>query len=93
MRLIFYTLILSLALSPLGCGPSRDNQDAARKREEQDRKSAAFKAGEATHELSREAGKAAREAGRELRKEAGEAREGRKAAGREERAKQKKTEQ
>jgi uncharacterized lipoprotein NlpE involved in copper resistance len=88
MRRIFHISIVFLTL--LGCGRRQQDRDASQ-RNEQDRKSAAFKAGEIGHELSKEAGKAAAAAGRELRKDAHEAHEGWKQAEHEDRAKKRTT--
>jgi hypothetical protein len=52
------------------------NRDAQREREERDRSSAAFKAGEAAHEIAKHAEKTAAAAERELKESARKASEG-----------------
>jgi hypothetical protein len=86
MRFVFYFAIAVSVSSLGGCSSRRTGP------EEHDRSSAAYRAGEFAHDLSKEAGKAAKAAGKEIRKDAGEAHEGWKEAAREDRAKKKKTE-
>ena len=68
-------LLIVLALS-VACGPSEREREARHQREEQDRNSAAFKIGEAAHELAKHAEKAAAIAGRKLDEGARKAAEG-----------------
>ena len=87
MRLIW---IVCFAVGLSSCSLSHRNQSSAN-RDEEDRKSAAFKAGEIAHGLSKEAGKAAKAAGKEIGREAHELREGWKEAQREDRTRKKTT--
>jgi hypothetical protein len=72
MRLI---CIVGLVVGLSSCGSSHRDAGSAN-RNDDDRKSAAFKAGEMAHGLSKEAGKAAKAAGKEIGKDAHELREG-----------------
>jgi len=85
-----FICILGLVAGLSSCNSSHRESDGA-SRNEQDRKSAAFKAGEVAHDLSKEAGKAAKAAGKEVGKEAHELREGWKEAQREDRARKQTT--
>jgi uncharacterized protein HemX len=88
MRLDRLLPVICLTAGLAACGRSR-NDSENRDRDERDRKSAAFKLGEASHELSKEAGKAAKAAGRELGKEARQVHDGWNQAKHDEQAKQK----
>lgn len=55
---------------------SESSREAERRREEQDRNSAAYKMGQAAHEVARGAAKVAGEAARKLDEDAAKAREG-----------------
>ncbi len=74
LKLLFATLAAAILLST-GCETARQ-REAERQREEQDQKSAAFRAGQAAHEIAKEAEKAAAAAGRKLDESARKAREG-----------------
>ena len=87
MRLI---CILCLITGLSACGSSHRDPDAAGRTDE-DRKSVAFKAGEAAHGLSKDAGKAAKAVGKEIGKDAHELREGWKEAQREDRTRKQTT--
>jgi len=76
--------LITLALFTCACRTEGERQ-AERRREEQDRNSAAFKAGEAAHQVAREAEKAGAAAARELDESAKKAREGWKAQDRKDR--------
>jgi hypothetical protein len=68
-------LLLIVTLS--ACShPTERERDAQRAREESDRNSAAFKVGEAAHEIAKHAEKTAAAAERELEESARKAREG-----------------
>ncbi len=72
------TLGLALALTS-ACTSARDREakrEAEYRQQQADRNSAAFRAGEAAHELTRKAEHAAAVAGRELNESARKAREG-----------------
>jgi hypothetical protein len=76
MRCRFPLIALFITITvATGCDTG-SRRDAERRREEQDRNSAAFRAGQAAHEVAREADKAAAEAARKLDESAREAREG-----------------
>ncbi len=68
-------ILSALLIGLVGCGRHRMDSGAAEK-DRSDEHSAAFRAGEVAHELSKEAGKAAKAAGREVGKDAHEASEG-----------------
>jgi predicted small lipoprotein YifL len=89
MRLKTYTLIALLIAALSGCGRHGRDQNAT-ERDQPDRDSAAFKAGEVAQELSKEAGKAAKAAGREIGKDAHAMQEGWNQAQRDDREKKKK---
>jgi hypothetical protein len=86
MRTLLYVVAISCTLSLGACGRVHENSES-RKKEERDRNSASFKAGEIAHGLSKEVGKAANAAGREIGKDAREAHDGWKQAQRDEREK------
>jgi HPt (histidine-containing phosphotransfer) domain-containing protein len=72
--------IALLIMAGLFCAcQSSGQREAERRREEQDRNSAAFKAGEAAHKIANEAEKLGADAGRKLDESAHKAREGWKA--------------
>jgi type IV secretory pathway TrbL component len=77
--------VLGLASALTACG--RSHHDSSSNRKPADENSPAFKVGEMTHEVTKDAGKAAKAAGRELGKEAHEMREGWKEAQRNDKAK------
>jgi hypothetical protein len=81
MKPLVTTLILGLGL--ISCNRHKDEKAP-------EKNSAAFKAGEAAHEMAKESRKAVAAAGRELKKDAKEAREGWKESAREDREKNKK---
>jgi hypothetical protein len=87
MRLI---CIVCLVAGLSSCSSFHKGPDSAN-RNDDDRKSAAFKAGEIAHGLSKEAGKAAKAAGKEIGKDAHELREGWKEAQREDRTRKQTT--
>jgi hypothetical protein len=87
MRLIYTVCLLALLSS---CSLSHRDRGAAN-RDDQDRGSAAFQAGEIAHGLSKEAGKAAKAAGKEIQRDAHELREGWKEGQREDRTRRETT--
>jgi hypothetical protein len=91
MRTSLSIVMISCTLSLAACGRSHSNSEA-RKKEERDRNSASFKAGEIAHGLSKEVGKAAKAASREIGKDAREAHDGWKQAQRDEQEKKKRNE-
>jgi len=74
IRILLCTLTVAAVIST-GC-QSQSQREAERRREEQDRSSAAFRAGEAAHKIAKEAERAAAAAGRKLDDSARKAREG-----------------
>ena len=74
IKILLGTLTVVAVIST-GC-QSQSQREAERRREEQDRSSAAFRAGEAAHKIAKEAERAAAAAGRKLDDSARKAREG-----------------
>ncbi|MBV9771408.1 MAG: hypothetical protein JOZ32_17690 [Bryobacterales bacterium] len=79
-------LLMILALGACS-GPTEREREAQREREQRDRNSAAFKAGEAAHEIAKQAAKAAAIAERKLEESARKADEGWKQKAKEDREK------
>jgi hypothetical protein len=77
-------LLIVVAVLSNAC-QSEGEREAERRRLEQDRNSAAFKAGQAAHEIAKEAAKAGAAAARKLDESARKAREGWKAQERKDR--------
>lgn len=78
-RLAILAGLIGLILTSTACTSQRDGEarrEAERRKEQADQNSAAFRAGQAAHELARKAGHAAAVAGRELDESARKAREG-----------------
>ena len=67
--LILFTFLIA-------CGPSEEQRRAQREREQQDQKSAAFRAGKIAHDVAKETEKVAAAAGRKLAEDARKAKEG-----------------
>jgi hypothetical protein len=89
MKLTFAALGVTWGLALLcgGCREEPHRTAEEQRRDPPDRNSAAFKAGEAAHQIANEAERAARTAARKLDEGAERAREGWKAKGREDRDK------
>jgi hypothetical protein len=78
-KALFVVATAGLSLATIACTSARDREaqrEAEYRREQNDRNSAAFRAGEAARELTRKAEHAAAVAGRQLDESARKAREG-----------------
>jgi hypothetical protein len=87
-RKLWIVAVLAACFTSGSC-QSEQEREAQRRREERDRNSAAFKAGEAAHEVARKAEAAAAAAGRKLDEDARQASEGWKAQAKKDREQQK----
>ncbi len=77
IRRAFLLSLLGISLGLLlNCAREDPRSAEAARRQEEDRRSAAFKAGQVAHELAKDSGKIAAAAGRKIEKSAREAGEG-----------------